>query len=333
VALIGAWLWSLGPSTLSAGEPYQLVNALVFIGLLVGGALLSLWVNGERRRMTQAAVLALMAVDLMTTHRGRFYLLTSPNEAGELALAAAAPPGYDTFYRLAADQLSGQDFGSVLGVDNVGGKPPLDLKHYRLLLSSVDAYRRNVLLNVEVVATNGLFTDPSYTLIAEAHGYSYYRFSPTLPRAYLVRQIIEVSGPTEAAEKIAAPDFDPWRTALVEGHVVLDPGPPLSPTEGAQVIGRTANTLTLAVIAASQRFLVVSEVNYPGWIAEVDGEVTPIVPTNVALRGILLASGTHTVVMRFRPPLFFAGITVSSLTVLCLLIWFSLPLFRRQSAR
>jgi uncharacterized membrane protein YfhO len=47
--------------------------------------------------------------------------------------------------------------------------------------------------------------------------------------------------------------------------------------------------------------LVVSEINYPGWNATVDGVKAPIYQTDYLLRGVILPAGAHRVEMRYEP--------------------------------
>ena len=47
--------------------------------------------------------------------------------------------------------------------------------------------------------------------------------------------------------------------------------------------------------------LVLSDVHYPGWRAEVDGREVPIERVDHALRGVPLSAGSHTVAFRYEP--------------------------------
>jgi uncharacterized membrane protein YfhO len=48
--------------------------------------------------------------------------------------------------------------------------------------------------------------------------------------------------------------------------------------------------------------LVISDTYTAGWRAAVDGTSAPIYPTNLALRGIPVPKGTHTVVLTYTAP-------------------------------
>ena len=47
--------------------------------------------------------------------------------------------------------------------------------------------------------------------------------------------------------------------------------------------------------------LVLSDLHYPGWKAEVDGRDVPIERVDYALRGVPLDAGNHLVVFRYEP--------------------------------
>ena len=47
--------------------------------------------------------------------------------------------------------------------------------------------------------------------------------------------------------------------------------------------------------------LVLSDLHYPGWKAEVDGRDVPIERVDYALRGVPLNAGNHLVVFRYEP--------------------------------
>ena len=66
--------------------------------------------------------------------------------------------------------------------------------------------------------------------------------------------------------------------------------------------------------------LVLSESWYPGWRARIGDRILPIHPTNVALQGVVIPAGHHTVMFEFVPRAFYAGLAISTLTLLVLLV-------------
>jgi hypothetical protein len=79
----------------------------------------------------------------------------------------------------------------------------------------------------------------------------------------------------------------------------------------ASLILRTPNELRL--VAQGPGRLVFSEVWYPGWQAEVDGDQAEVQEAYGLLRAVALAPGEHEVVLRFQPFLLYAGMALSLL--------------------
>ena len=80
--------------------------------------------------------------------------------------------------------------------------------------------------------------------------------------------------------------------------------------------------LGLETSVVQQRFLVLSEMYFPGWHAMVDGVETPIYRTNYLFRGIAVPAGQHTVMFVYRPMsvLIGAGVSLAALVIIgCLL--------------
>ena len=102
--------------------------------------------------------------------------------------------------------------------------------------------------------------------------------------------------------RVAAPAFDPERqivtSALPAGYV---------PSGAASCAGdilwraRAPERLALTVTLEQPCVLVLSELDYPGWRATVDGQRAEIVRANGLLRAVPLAAGEHEVEMVFRP--------------------------------
>lgn len=108
--------------------------------------------------------------------------------------------------------------------------------------------------------------------------------------------------------------FDPARVALIadgRGRVCGDAG------SGADVaiVSYTATTIDMVTRSESAAFLVVSEIDYPGWQAYVDGVPVPITRTDYVLRGLEIGAGVHQVRMVFAPRSLLVGTAITVLAV------------------
>jgi len=137
----------------------------------------------------------------------------------------------------------------------------------------------------------------------------------SLPRAWLVPRGVAMSA-EEALAAVQAgelPDrqpFDPRTTALVEDIPAFDTGP-LDPGATVRVTEYTPNRIELQSRAQTPAFLVLSEMYYPGWDAEIDGQPAPIVRTDYVLRGVALPAGAHHIRFVYRPRSVAVGMTIS----------------------
>jgi uncharacterized membrane protein YfhO len=102
---------------------------------------------------------------------------------------------------------------------------------------------------------------------------------------------------------------------------VLQGGLPRTAEGGGTIAwtSRASDRLELQVDAKADSVLVVSDTNYPGWEAELDGVATPILRANLAFRGVAVPAGSHRVVMKFRPPSARNGLVLSGISTIALL--------------
>jgi hypothetical protein len=150
-----------------------------------------------------------------------------------------------------------------------------------------------------------------------------YRNNRAMPRVWLTGEV-KVVGAEEALKLITGESdksFDPRRTALIEADgksssllSQISSGD-VSPIATAKITSYKPNELKIETMADHSSFLVVSEINYPGWIALIDGKEEPIFQTNYLLRGVALAPGKHTIEMKYSAPAFWKGVYVSLLTL------------------
>ncbi len=169
-----------------------------------------------------------------------------------------------------------------------------------------------------------LFTNaPAWKAVDRFDGMILYENRRAMPRAWLTSRTIQLP-PDQVAHTIVTgrlPDgtpFDPATTALLEKTP-----PPLS--ADASTAGRvnilkiTPTTMDLQTDTPHPAFLVLSDVNYPGWEARIDGQPTPIYQTDYLLRGLPLPAGHHSVRFTFRSKTLYAGAALSAAALLSLI--------------
>jgi len=141
-----------------------------------------------------------------------------------------------------------------------------------------------------------------------------------LPRAWLVHQTIAVRDVEDLNSRVRNPAFDPRRQA-----VLLGSAPPLkvcpAEQEDANVTGSSANQVTVQVRTDCTALLVLSETNYPGWRARIDGREAPILEVFGAFRGVVIGPRDSSVSFDFRPASVRVGwrLTLAGLVLVILL--------------
>lgn len=133
-----------------------------------------------------------------------------------------------------------------------------------------------------------------------------------LPRARLVGHVETVKGDVEALKMLDKINIK--ENAVVTTNEKL---PETATGQNNSTVKITEyNNARIKITAESlgRSFLVLSDSYYPGWRAYVDGHSTPIYRTNIALRGIYLEDGPHTIIFKYQPLSFYVGFIVSLLS-------------------
>jgi hypothetical protein len=159
-------------------------------------------------------------------------------------------------------------------------------------------------------------TGPTATVPIPAHWVRVFRDASAevfanpraLPRAWIVPRTMVLGDAAAVLDVIRTgrlPDggaFDPRAVALLSGR---DASPGLPGGAGrageVQVRSWSANRMAVEVRAPAGGYLVLSEVDYPGWRAALDGVPVRHDRVNYLLRGLPIPPGTHRVTFVFRP--------------------------------
>jgi hypothetical protein len=142
-----------------------------------------------------------------------------------------------------------------------------------------------------------LFREGSpFPLVMQSGDTYVYENPRALPRVYCV-DAFRVLSKKDALAALRANDFDPSR------EVILNEEPSIRPESSAGSSARITeyrlNAISIAAHVEKPCILVVSEIAYPDWHAEVDGADTRILTADYCLRAVPLAPGDHEIRMRF----------------------------------
>ncbi len=136
-----------------------------------------------------------------------------------------------------------------------------------------------------------------------------------MPRAYWIPDWRWIQEGQSAVDLMRSPDFDVRNTAILLPQG--DPLPQPEQGEAASLSGTVAITqylpekVVINTTTAQDGMLILSDTHYPGWMATIDGQPTPIYQANQLFRALHLPAGTHEIVYTFEPRSFKAGLLVS----------------------
>ena len=74
------------------------------------------------------------------------------------------------------------------------------------------------------------------------------------------------------------------------------------------------------VHAKQLAWLFIADANYPGWQANIDGQVTPVYSAQVLGKAVLVPAGHHQITVEFKPRSFMIGLSLTLLTLIVLFI-------------
>lgn len=148
-----------------------------------------------------------------------------------------------------------------------------------------------------------------------------YENEKVLPRAYLTPDFRVIHSEKEMREQIAAKEFNPARTVLLEElpQFPLSENQKGSEKDTVQFLKGGLNHVHLITFCRDRRILFLSETFYPGWKVWVDGKRGKIYRANHAFRALPLGPGRHSITFKYQPFSFYSGLLVSFLTLMSLM--------------
>jgi hypothetical protein len=166
-----------------------------------------------------------------------------------------------------------------------------------------------------------------------------YRLPGDDPAAWVV-PLAAKAPDDQALATILDPRFSPLRAAIFDTAarvpVTLNPTslpPPLALTADVTRYDPGHITVILNGPAPSGATLVVSENEYPGWSATVDGHPTTIGRVDYTLIGVPLTTGSRTIELRYTDPMAVPGAVITGLAFLAALAWLVIAYAAASRAR
>ena len=177
------------------------------------------------------------------------------------------------------------------------------------------------LLNARYIVSEKQISD--YPEVFSSDLLHVYKNTQALPRAFIVHNYLVVDNNEKILELMSKSDFDPLYYVLFNEPVTYSTATfGFDENEQAIITGYMPNRIEVQANLNHNGFLVLSEINYVGWDAYVDGKLTPILNADYMFRSVYLESGKHNVVFEYKPASFRLGLYLSAISALVLCVIF-----------
>ncbi|MEW5959344.1 MAG: YfhO family protein, partial [Chloroflexota bacterium] len=207
----------------------------------------------------------------------------------------------------------GHSAASVYNLPDLTGNTPLQIAAVAAFLQQMPSWRLWQLMAVRYVIDQRNLSSGGLALVFAEGDFKVFEVLDPFPPAWLVGETEVIPDDQRALARLASDDFDLRRRAVVAESLPT----PLAEAGAstAQVARLSPTRLTATVEAAGPHLLVLSQIYYPGWQAQLDGEPVELRRVNVVQQGVLVPPGRHTIEVVFRPASFRWGVLISALGV------------------
>ncbi len=215
-----------------------------------------------------------------------------------------------------------ENYGTLVGLQDIRGTSPLRLAALNRYLT-LPQYRLHQLLAVKYVFTDWQQLEVPSTIKAELPEQTpplfLHEIDDPMSRAWMVYHVMVTEDENQALGWMADPTFDPRSVVVVESEPPFDLATD-TPADWSVIVKRYApEHITLTVDTPSDGILVISEWDYPGWKATVNGEKVDLWRVNAGLRGLPLRAGEYRIEMTYRPLSVTLGAIISILSAVILI--------------
>jgi hypothetical protein len=293
--------------------------------LALGSILIVLGAWGRlRAQALTAAALTLLAIDLLAQGVGVDVGTTDPTANYDHPVALAFLQADPSLYRVEVRSESWGDWAPNLSLlarirDVAGIYNPLEVADYLLYWEGLTdrATRLYDFLNAKYVIGPKDFALPwgKFVPVFDADPtVNIYLNMQALPVVQVIYRSRVIPDSRAAFEALRADDFDPSREVILASGVTLE-GTDREETQ-LSIAQYEPEAITVDVVTSDNAYVVFSEVDYPGWVATVDGQPTSIERANFAFRAVYVTAGAHRVALRFTPASWRLGLISSIMSAL-----------------
>jgi hypothetical protein len=330
VSIAGALALAIPAISARQMNPWIALSILIF--------LLSYWlfrsvIGGNTRTAAKALVIGLLLFDLSAfdwtarskdeeRRQGGANHLDKLMSLGDVSRFLKSKPRP---FRVEMDVDPKPNLGHVFGIPTITGTGATALETNHLLMSA--GY--SSLFNTRYIVRPASAGQPGP--IYQDSNWKVYENPNAYPAAWLVHEAIVEPSVDRIISLLWSHQLDPHRSAAVAAPLDRPLEPPAEPASETISFSRyEPNRLELKVEARTRGLLVLSEVDYPGWYATVNGREARVHRANGTFRAIEVNPGSNRVVLRYAPRWFLIGGLLTLAAFIGTLAAFALDYRRRR---
>ncbi len=317
------------------GQVHTVVTSAILRGtgiFLIIAILLSLYHRGLPSYATTGSLLILISVADMGAFA--FPLVRTVNlepSPNQVYLTRQLKLDHDIYRAVVTNDCFPENAGLRHQFQDIQGYDPLILKRYvQYVNKSQQIPADDKVVNMHYIRSvdNPLINMLNLKYVVDCASAELTERKAFVPRAHIVHQAV-VKDDHETLDYMMGDEFDPMKM------VVFSSASDIPETAGSEDHGEMCRVLSYACDEISvdaklntPGFLVMSEINYPGWEAYVNGKMTPLLTGNYLFRTVFLEPGKHHVRFVFSPFSLKAGTVVSFMSVVGIIV--GLVIFSRK---
>jgi hypothetical protein len=133
--------------------------------------------------------------------------------------------------------------------------------------------------------------------------------------------VVQAGQPVEALAHFQTRRLDPRQTVVIESAEPLPQPDPAAGSGDVVAISREhPQAVDIQASLSSAGYLVLLDSFYPGWVATIDGQPSPVYRANYIGRAVFVPAGEHLVRFEYRPVSFRVGLGLALLAALLIAI-------------
>ena len=232
------------------------------------------------------------------------------------------------------------NFNSILDIDGTGIYNPLGFYNYFRLLENIGgvnlAFGQKPITNEDIVQNHALLNFlnvcaitsrerlDGFELVGQTKDVFVYRNDAFLPRAYAVDEVMVLPKDADAVTAVLA-NLDHLPTKAIVQEKISDELT-AGAAHNAQISIKDYQDLLVKIEVVTEGIILLhlTDNNYPGWQATIDGNSTEILTTNALFRGVVVPEGKHEIIFSYVPTTFRLGLLFAAIAFAFIVAWIAI---------